>query len=457
MPVPPPSRRNPLVRSKNTLAALLLASGIGFSIVVATFPGLADSTTGPSVRSPFVDLISIDGPISPASADFILDAVARAAASHADALVIELDTPGGLLGSAQTIVKALLNADVPVIVYVTPAGASAASAGTFITEAANIAAMAPGTTIGAAHPVELGGGDVPGAISAKIENYTASFAKTIARQRGRNQSWIEDAVRKSSTIGEDEALKLKVIDIVAPDLSDLLVQATGRQVRVAGGRMIKLELAHAAVRRSTMRLGDSLLNRLADPNLMYILIVAGMIGLYLEFAHPGVFLPGVVGAICLLLALASFAMIPINIAGLLLILLGIGLLASEMFVTSYGVLGMGGAAAFLIGSFLLVDRSETDLAINRGIIWGAAATISTIILTIGFIAIRGRYGRVITGREGLIGEVGVVREAIAPERPGRVFVHGEIWRAVSAVPIVAGTRARVAAVHGLELTVNPIE
>jgi membrane-bound serine protease (ClpP class) len=412
-----------------------------------------------SASRPLIDLITVDGVINPASADFITDSIARAEHDRAAALIIELDTPGGLLTSARTIVKAILNSPVPVIVYVAPAGASAASAGTFVTEAANIAAMAPGTTIGAAHPVELGGGDVEGAMGAKLENFTASFAKTIAHQRGRNEAWVEDAVRKSSAIGENEALRLHVIDVVASDLPSLLNQASGRTVKVAGnvsgGQTIKLELANAIVRRGEMRLGDRILNRLADPNLMYLLMIAGILGLYFEFAHPGVFLPGVAGAICLLLALASFEVIPINVAGLLLIILGVGLLISELFVTSYGVVGMGGVAAFVIGSFLLIDSSETNLEINRGIIWGAAAAMSAIIFGVGYIAIHTGRGRARTGREGLIGEVGVVREAIAPGRPGRMFVHGELWRAASGASLEPGAQARVASVQGLELVVTP--
>jgi len=400
-----------------------------------------------------VDLIVVDGAINPATADFINNSINRASVDHAAALVIELDTPGGLLTSAQMIVKSLLNSAVPVIVYVAPAGASAASAGTFITQAANLAAMAPGTTIGAAHPVEMGGGDVPGAMGEKLENFTASFAATIARERGRNESWAEDAVRKSVAIGESEALKLHVIDIVAPDLDSLLQQASGRQVKLPGGQSLKLELTGAIVRRREMRLGERLLSRLADPNLMYILMIAGLLGLYFEFTHPGVFLPGVVGAICLLLALASLDIIPINAAGLLLIILGVALLISEVFLTSYGVLGMGGVAAFVFGSFLLVDSSETNLAINRGIIWGATVAMSAVILGVGYLAIAQRRGPAQTGREGLVGEIGVVREAIAPGAPGRMFVHGELWRAVSDVSIVVGARARVTAVRGLELVV----
>jgi len=446
------------VKRLRTLRALILVASLGACLLGAAATPTAPNPVGTSAPAPpAVDLIVVDGAINPASADFITDSITRATTDGAAALVIELDTPGGLLTSAQAIVKALLNSAVPVIVYVAPAGASAASAGTFVTQAANIAAMAPGTTIGAAHPVELGGEELTGPMGTKIENFTASFAKTIARERGRNETWVEDAVRKSSTIGEDEALKLHVIDIVAPDLRSLLTQATGRQVKVAGGRVVTLALEGAAVRRGAMRLGDSILNRLADPNVMYLLMVAGMLGLYFEFAHPGVFLPGVAGAICLVLALASFQVIPINLAGLLLILLGAGLLISEIFVTSYGVLGMGGVAAFVIGSFLLVDRSETNLEINRGLIAGAAVAMSVIILGIGYLAVRGRHGRAKTGSEGLIGEIGVVRDAIAPGTPGRLFVHGELWRAASAVPLGPGARARIAAVHGLELVVNPVK
>jgi membrane-bound serine protease (ClpP class) len=451
------------MKRRSSLHWLALAWIFGGLLAAIALAGSPARATAPASR-PVIELITVDGVINPASADFITDSIARAERDRAAALVIELDTPGGLLTSARTIVKALLNSPVPVIVYVAPAGASAASAGTFMTEAANIAAMAPGTTIGAAHPVELGGGDVEGAMGAKLENFTVSFAKTIAHQRGRNEAWVEDAVRKSSAIGENEALKLHVIDIVASDLPSLLSQASGRSVKVAGkvagnvsgGQTIKLELANAIVRRGEMRLGGRIMNRLADPNLMYLLMIAGILGLYFEFAHPGVFLPGVAGAICLLLALASFEVIPINVAGLLLMILGVGLLISELFVTSYGVVGMGGVAAFVIGSFLLIDSSETNLEINRGIIWGAAAAMSAIILGVGYIAIHAGRGRARTGREGLIGEVGVVREAIAPGRPGRMFVHGELWRAASGASLEPGAQARVASVHGLELFVETL-
>jgi membrane-bound serine protease (ClpP class) len=405
------------------------------------------------VEAIHVDAIEVAGPINPASADFIEDSVAHAQTDDAAALIIQIDTPGGLLNSARDIVRTLLNSPVPVIAYVAPAGASAASAGTFVVEAANVAAMAPGTTIGAAHPVNMGGGNIGGVMGQKLENFTASFAKAIAYQRGRNEAWMEEAVRKSSALDNREALKLHVIDLVAPDLPSLLKQITGRRISLPGGRKVTLDVADATINWRRMRFGEAVLNRLADPNLMYLLMLAGLLGLYFEFAHPGVYLPGVAGAICLLLALASFEVIPINLAGFLLILLGTGLLVSELFVTSYGVLGIGGVTAFVLGSLFLIDTSQTNLAVNRATITGAAVAFTAIVLGLGYVAMRERRRPAMTGREGLIGEIGEVRETIQPGGTGRVLVHGELWRAVSDRPLSPGTPVRVMAVHGLEIRV----
>jgi membrane-bound serine protease (ClpP class) len=401
----------------------------------------------------WVELIRIDGSINPAVAEFVDDSLTGASRDGASGLIIELDTPGGLLTSAQRIVKSLLSAPLPVIVYIAPSGAGAASAGTFIAEAANLTAMAPGTTIGAAHPVEEGGGDIRGVMGQKVENFTVSFARSIAQQRGRNEDWIEQAVRHSVAIGEREALQKHVIDIVAPDISSLLAQASGRKVNV-DGREITLNLANATVRSAHMTAGQYILNILSDPNIVYLLLMGGLIGLYFEFAHPGVFLPGVVGAICLLLALASFEVLPINLSGFLLILLGVAMLVGEAFVTSYGVLGLGGVIAFVIGSLLFIDTSRTNLTVSRNIIYGAAAGTALIILGVGYVVARDRRRAAKTGAEGLVGEVGEVRQAIAPGAPGKLFVHGEIWRAVSKEPLPAGARARVLAVHGLEIEVQ---
>ena len=444
---------------KSYVGAHAIAFTLVIAVVVADICGAAHAAGAPTdsgdLSTRWVCLLKIDGSINPAVAAYVEHGIAYAETNHAAAVIIELDTPGGLLGSAQRIVKDLLNAPLPTIVYVSPSGASAASAGTFITEAAAIAAMAPGTTIGAAHPVGEGGGEIKGALGKKIENYTASFASGIARERGRNTEWVEKAVRQSAAIGEAEALKEHVIDIVAPDVRTLLIQASGREIRIEGrSGAVKLDLANAAVRPFGMTPGQSLLNLLANPNFVYLLMLAGVIGIYFEFAHPGFYLPGVTGAICLLLALASFEILPINWAGLLLLLLGIGLLVAEAFITSYGVLGIGGVIAFVIGSLFLIDNARTNLQVNRGMIAGAAIAMSAIILGLGWIVVRERNRRPSTGREGMVGEIGEVREAIAPGAPGRVFIHGEHWRAASSEPLGVGARARVLAVHGLEIEVR---
>ncbi len=415
---------------------------------------LVAPAVGDDSQRPSVELIKVDGTINPAVASFIDDAIDSTLRSGASALVIELDTPGGMLTSAEHIVKSLLSAPVPVIVYVTPSGASAASAGTFVTEAANIAAMAPGTTIGAAHPVEAGGGDIKGVMGEKVENFTVSFARSIAQQRGRNQDWVEQAVRHSVAIGEREALRKKVIDIIAPDLRSLLTQASGRKIDLSGGRTVVLNLSDALVRREKMTAGQVFLNALSDPNIVYLLLMAGLLGVYFEFAHPGVFLPGVAGAICLLLFFASFQVLPVNVAGVLLIFLGVGMLVAEAFVASYGILGLGGVVAFIFGSLFLIDTSKTNLRINGGIITGAAVALTIIIIGLGYLVAHERREQPKTGAEGLVGEVGEVREPIAPGTPGKVFVHGEFWRATSSEPLGPGSRARVMAVNGLEVEVK---
>lgn len=406
--------------------------------------------------TPWVELITVEGMINPAVADYIEGSLADAYGRGAAALVIELDTPGGLLSSTQRIVRDLLNAPLPVIVYVAPAGAAAASAGTFITEAGNIAAMAPGTSIGAAHPVEMTGSGLQGVVGTKLENFTASFARSIARERGRNEQWMEAAVRQSVAAGDNEALEKHIVDIVAPNLKDLLKQASGRTVNVRGVPVV-LHLDGALVVPREMSTGQSLLNTLADPNLMYLLMIGGLLGLYFEFAHPGVYLPGVAGAICLVLALTSFQVLPINFSGLLLMLLGVALLVTEVFVTSYGVFGIGGVVAFVIGSLLLINTGETNITVNRGIIAGAAAVMTIAVLGLGYLVIRNRRGPSTTGREGLIGQVGEVRDPIAPGAPGHLFVHGEIWRASSDQALRPGMHAQVTAVRGLELEVRPID
>jgi membrane-bound serine protease (ClpP class) len=439
-----------------SLAAVALVAG-GFStggVSAATDVGSTDAAAAPETTAPRVDLIVIDGGINPATADFVHESIGAAHRQGARALVIQLDTPGGLLDSARSIVKDLLGAPLPVVVYVAPSGAGATSAGVFVTMAANIAAMAPGTNIGAAHPVTGQGENIGGDIGTKIENFAASLSKTIAKERGRNVEWAEKAVRESVSITEQEALQLKVIDIVASDMDDLLRQIDGRQTIVAGHPVV-IAVRGATIVRREMRFKQKLLNVLANPNVAYLLMTAGLLGLYVEFTHPGVFFPGIAGGICLLLGLTALQVLPINYSGLALIGLGLALLISELFLPSFGVLGIGGIIAFVLGSLLLFDTSESDIALDPNIVYAAAATFGLFTLLVSVLVVRSQRRRPALGREGLVGEIGEVRQAIGGQAGGgKVFVHGEYWNAVAAEPIVVGERVEVVAVDGLRLTVR---
>jgi membrane-bound serine protease (ClpP class) len=406
------------------------------------------------VKSPgdaHVDFISIDGGINPAADDFIRESIARAREDGAKALVIQLDTPGGLLTSTRSIVKEILGSPVPVMVYVAPSGAGAGSAGVFITLSAHIAAMAPGTNIGAAHPVTGGGGEVKGVMGEKLENFTASFSETIAQKRGRNTEWAIQAVRKSVSITEKEALKKNVIDIVAANIDDLLKQADGRKVEI-DGRYVVLSVKGARVDRFEMSLKEHVINVLSDPQIAYLLLMAGILGLYMEFAHPGVIFPGVAGAIALLLAFASFQILPINYAGLALIALGIALLVAEAFLPSFGVVGVGGAISLGIGSLLLFDTQNSDLVLGRSIVFAAVGTLTAYMFFIGYLVLRTQKRRQTMGMEGMVGKIGEARTALNPT--GRVFVHGEQWSAKGEETIDAGEKVQVVGVDGLCLKVR---
>ena len=401
--------------------------------------------------APHVDVIVIDGTINPAVDDFIRESIGRAKLNRAQALVIQLDTPGGLLTSTRTIVKEILGAPVPVIVYVSPSGAGAGSAGVFVTMSGHIAAMAPGTNIGAAHPVSGGGQEVKGVMGEKIENFTASFSESIAQQRGRNTEWAVQAVRKSVSITEREALKKNVIDIVAKDIDDLLRQADGRKVELEG-RPHTLALKGVRIVRYEMSLKQRIINAIADPNIAYLFMMAGILGLYMEFSHPGVFFPGVAGAICLLLALASFQLLPINYTGLILMLLGVALLVGEAFFPSFGVLGVGGIIAMALGSLLLFDTQGSDFGVDRPIVFTAVGTLGAFVLAVSYLVFRSQKSRPTLGLEGLLGEVGEVRGKLNPA--GKIFVHGEYWNAQADAEIDIGEKVKVVGYDGMCLKVS---
>jgi membrane-bound serine protease (ClpP class) len=418
------------------------------SCLAVAFSVLAQSK---GTTAPHVDLIAIDGSINPAVDDYIREGIARAKANGARALVIQMDTPGGLLNSTRTIVKEMLGAQVPVMIWVGPSGAGAGSAGVFITMAAHVAAMAPGTNIGAAHPVTGGGQEVKGVMGEKIENFTASFSESIAQKRGRNTEWAIEAVRKSVAITESDALKKNVIDIVAKDIDDLLRQADGRKVDLDGKAHV-LALKDVKIARYEMSLKQKIINILSDPNIAYLLMMAGLLGLYMEFSHPGVIFPGVAGAICLLLALASFQLLPLNYAGLALIALGIAMLVGEAFLPSFGVLGVGGIIALAIGSLLLFDTESSDLVVDRSIVFTAVATVGAIMLMLSYLVFKSQKLTQTTGMDGLIGEVGDVRGKLA--LTGKVFVHGEYWNAEADSEIDVGEKVEVIGYQGMRLKVR---
>ena len=417
-------------------------------LTAAGFVALAQSNDPSSAH---VDWINIDGSINPAVDDLIRESIARAKANGARALIIQLDTPGGLLNSTRTIVKELLGSPVPVMVYVAPSGAGAGSAGVFITMAAHIAAMAPGTNIGAAHPVASGGQEVKGVMGEKIENFTASFSETIARQRGRNAEWAIQAVRKSVSITEQEALKKNVIDIIAKDLDDLLNQADGRKVDLNGSK-VPLAVKGVRIDRYSMSLKQKILNTVADPNISYLLLMAGILGLYMEFSHPGVIFPGVAGAICLLLAFASFQLLPINYTGLMLMALGVGLLVGEAFFPSFGVLGIGGMISLALGSLLLFDTQNADFGVDRSIVFTAVATLGSFVLAVSYLVFHSQKARPTLGYDGLLGQIGEVRAKLSPA--GKVFVHGEYWNAQADGEIPVGEKVKVVGYDGMCLKVS---
>jgi membrane-bound serine protease (ClpP class) len=396
--------------------------------------------------------IVIDGSINPATAAYVDEAIVEATTSGAAALLIQMDTPGGLLTSARHMVKALLGAPLPVIVYVAPSGAGAGSAGVFITMAAHVAAMAPGTSIGAAHPVGGQGQDIDGVMGEKMENSTASFAEGIAQRRGRNVEWAEKAVRESVSITASEAAEERVIDFVARDVAELFELAGGREVEVQGKAVTIALPAPEAIRDFAMRLPLEILNVIADPNIAYLLLMAGFWGLVFELRSPGFGVPGVFGAICLILGLTSLHVLSVSYGGLALLLVGLALLLAESFVPSFGLLGIGGIVALVLGSLFLFDDAQTGLAVARELIVGVALGTGLFIAVLMILVIQVHRRRPRLGREGLVGTQGVVTSPLSPR--GHVRVNGEIWTAIGEEPLALGAPIEVVDVQGLVVTVR---
>jgi len=493
---------------KRTIFWTILLLCLAVVVPLTTAPDSAgDEGTGGG--APRVARIVVDGPISPVSADYIEKNVETAQSEGLDLLILQLDTPGGLMTSTRQIVKAFLGSEVPIAVYVSPPGARAASAGVFITMSAHIAAMAPGTNIGAAHPVNIGGGNPlgpgkstpkesgekskdaesgtqdtgenpkpetlpPGSGQApntkpetqapasgeadvmgqKVLNDTVAFIRSIAERQGRNADWAEKAVRESVSVTEKEALKLNVIDLIAENMDELLAAIDGMTVKVSGEEVV-LAVKGATIIDRHMGWRHRILMTLSDPNVAYIFMMLGIYGLFFELANPGVILPGVLGGIFLVLAFFSFQVLTINYAGILLIIVAIILFILEVKVVSYGMLSIGGIASLFLGSIMLFDKTEPYSRLSLSLVVGVTA-FTALFFVVGLgLAIRIHRRKPTTGSEGLVGDTGIVTSPLTPQ--GTVKVHGEIWRAVADEKIKAGSRVKVKSVEGMMLTVEKIE
>ncbi len=457
-----------------TLSVLLiLFSFLGFYL------SYADTSNEEKVKTPATEknaednalsneivVIEINGTINPATLDYIRTGLGEAEIKSARALIILLDTPGGLLSSTKDIVKLLLNSPIPVVVYVSPSGASATSAGVFITLSANIAAMAPGTSIGAAHPVSLSpGGKQPekkekgpakdllekkeseseeraeqDIMSEKIENYASSFIESIAEHRGRNIEWAIDAVRESASITATDALEMKVIDLISPSLGDLQEQINGMKVKLPQGERVLLT-SGARIVRVEMSAKQKLIDILSTPDIAFLLLSLGSLGILLEFYNPGLIFPGVAGVVCLMMGFVSFQILPFNYAGVVLLLLAIGLFVAEVYVTSYGLLTTGGVISFALGALLLFDTPDSDIRVGYGVVIASTGAIALFFGYVLFYLIKAQNLKPLVGMEGIIGEEGNAVSDIGDT--GKIYVMGEYWDAVSDEPISAGDKIKV--------------
>ena len=408
---------------------------------------------GPNAAADVLKLV-INDTIHPITEEYIGRALDQAKREKADAVLIELRTPGGLVTSTRGIVEKILASEVPVIVYVTPSGGYAASAGFFILQAADVAAMAPGTNTGAAHPILGGGEKMDDVLKGKMANDAAAFMRSFVAKRGRNVEVAESAVLQSKSFTEQEALDRKVIDVVAKDQADLLKQLDGRVVKRFDGSSLTLHLASKPVRPFEMTLKQKIMAFLMDPNIAYILFSIGMLALYAEFNNPGAILPGVVGLICVLLGIFAFNLLPVRFAAVAMIIGAFVLFALEVKFTSHGILGIGGTIMMVLGALLLVDAPIPEMRIKIWTALSVSIPIALISIFLMSMALKAHRNKVVTGIQGMLGQVGTVQTALTPA--GKVFVFGETWNAIAPTPVEVGRRVVVKRVDGLQLEVEPV-
>lgn len=426
-----------LKRNLNIVLILVVLTGMGIMAPHAK----ADAP-------PEVYLLTITGTINPGTALLVQTAIEDVTAAQARALIMTLDTPGGLMDSMRDIVMAILNSPVPVVVYVYPSGARAASAGVLITLAADIAVMAPGTNIGAAHPVGTGGQEIEGAMSSKIVNDMAAQGRTIAEKRGRNAEWVERAIRDSESITESEALEAGVIDLVVRNLDELLDAINGWELEDRE----PLDVTDVVIIDIEEGIRSKILRTISDPNVAYILMMIGLLGLYFELSNPGAIFPGVIGGLSLILAFYAFQTLPINTAGLLLILAGLILFILELKIASYGLLSIAGIAALLLGSLMLFDARDPELQLAWKVLIPTITIVSAFFVAIATLVVKAHRHQPLSGQEAMYGEIGVVKQPLIPH--GKVFIHGELWRAKASEPLPEGTTVRVVAMRNLLLEVE---
>jgi membrane-bound serine protease (ClpP class) len=394
-------------------------------------------------------IVKVADAISPGVAEFIDNSIAKAEKEEAACIIIELDTPGGLAESMRIIVQSILGSTVPVVVYVSPSGARAASAGVMITMAADVAAMAPGTNIGAAHPVGAGGQEIGGTMSEKVINDMVAQAKSVAEKRGRNQKWVEQAIRESVSATATEALKENIINLIAKDTDDLIRQLNGRNI--PGKGVLHLDNASKVIIEPGMR--TQILKTISNPNIAYILLMIGLAGLYFELSHPGAIFPGVIGGISLVLAFFALQTLPVNYAGILLIILAIIFFIMEMKITSYGLLSVAGFISLLLGSLMLFKGTGPGMKLSLTVLLPTLILVSGFFVFVAGLVFRAQISKPRTGGAGLVGEIGIVKKALTLE--GKVFVHGELWNAKAQKEIGENVKVRVVKVENLMLEVEP--
>jgi membrane-bound serine protease (ClpP class) len=431
----------------------MFKSGLRFLILfLAVLSAVSFISSAARANSPKIEILTVNGTIVPVVASYIDRGISRAESEGAVACIIELNTPGGLLNTTEEIVQRILNAKVPVIVYVSPRGSWAASAGTFITISANIAAMAPGTSIGAAHPVSTGE-QMPEEVSKKVTEYSAAWIRSIAETRGRDAEQAALAVSESKSFTASEALEAGLVDLQADDLESLISQINGRKVTLASGIEVTINTTGYEINANGMNGIERFLHVISDPNIAYILMTLATIGLITEISNPGLIFPGVIGGICLFLAFYSLGVLNAYWAGVLLIFLAIGLFVAEVFTQAFGILTAGGIASLVIGSLILFSHSSPEMQVNRGLIAGVTILIAAFIAFIVGAAVRGQRRRVATGAEGLIGKVAVAKTGLDPK--GTVLVDGEFWKAVlDTGKVEPGEEVTVTKVEGLKLLVT---